>query len=229
MARGKAVAIVLSDRERVELERRVRRRKSSHGAARRARIVLLAADGLSNLAIAEKLGVSRRTVGLWRARFAERRLGGLDDEPRPGAPRKIGDDKIAEVVTRALETMPDGATHWSRRSMARATGISATTVHRIWGAFACSRTGSRASSCRATLSSSTRCATSSASISTRRTARWCSASTRRARSRRSTAPSRCCPCGRARRSGAATITSATARPPCSPPSTPPPARSSGAA
>ena len=135
MARGKAVAIVLSDRERVELERRVRRRKSSHGAARRARIVLLAADGLSNLAIAEKLGVSRRTVGLWRARFAERRLGGLDDEPRPGAPRKIGDDKIAEVVTRALETMPDGATHWSRRSMARATGISATTVHRIWGAF----------------------------------------------------------------------------------------------
>ncbi len=130
MARGKAVAIVLSDRERVELERRVRRRKSSHGAARRARIVLLAADGLSNLAIAEKLGVSRRTVGLWRARFAERRLGGLDDEPRPGAPRKIGDDKIAEVVTRALETMPDGATHWSRRSMARATGISATTVHR---------------------------------------------------------------------------------------------------
>ena len=135
MARGKAVAIVLSDRERVELERRVRRRKSSHGAARRARIVLLAADGLSNTAIAEKLGVSRRTVGLWRCRFAEKRVCGLDDEPRPGAPRRIGDDKIAEVVTRALETTPDDATHWSRRSMARATGISATTVHRIWGAF----------------------------------------------------------------------------------------------
>ena len=128
MARGKAVAIVLSDRERVELERRVRRRKSSHGAARRARIVLLAADGLSNTAIAEKLGVSRRTVGLWRCRFAEKRVCGLDDEPRPGAPRRIGDDKIAEVVTRALETTPDDATHWSRRSMARATGISATTV-----------------------------------------------------------------------------------------------------
>ena len=135
MARGRAVAIILSDQERVELERRVRRRKSSHGAARRARIVLLAADGLSNTAIAEKLGVSRRTVGLWRWRFAEKRVCGLDDEPRPGAPRKIGDDKIAEVVTRALETVPEGATHWSRRSMARATGISATTVHRIWGAF----------------------------------------------------------------------------------------------
>ena len=229
MARGKAVAIVLSDRERVELERRVRRRKSSHGAARRARIVLLAADGLSNLAIAEKLGVSRRTVGLWRARFAERRLGGLVDEPRPGAPRKIGDDKIAEVVRgrwrRCPTVRPTGAAaRWPGR---RASPRRRCTVS---GApSACSRTGSRASSCRATLSSSTRCATSSASISTRRTARWCSASTRRARSRRSTAPSRCCPCGRARRSGAATITSATARPPCSPPSTPPPARSSGAA
>ena len=135
MARGKAVSIVLSDEERLDLESRVRRRKSSHGTARRARIVLLAAEGLSNTAIAEKLGVSRLTVGTWRRRFAERRLEGLDDEPRPGAPRKIGDDKIVEVVTRTLETVPQDATHWSRRSMARATGLSATTVHRIWGAF----------------------------------------------------------------------------------------------
>ena len=135
MARGKAVSIVLSDEERLDLESRVRRRKSSHGTARRARIVLLAADGLSNTAIAEKLGVSRLTVGTWRRRFSERRLEGLDDEPRPGAPRKIGDDKIVEVVTRTLETVPQDATHWSRRSMARATGLSATTVHRIWGAF----------------------------------------------------------------------------------------------
>ena len=135
MARGRAVTIALSDRERRELERRVRRRKSSRGAARRARIVLLAADGLSNTVIAEKLGVSRLTVGTRRRRFADKRLDGLDDEPRPGAPRKIGDDKIAEVVTRTLETVPAHATHWSRRSMARATGVSATTVHRIWGAF----------------------------------------------------------------------------------------------
>ena len=73
--------------------------------ARRARIVLLAAGGLSNTAIAERLGVSRLTVGTWRRRFAEKRLEGLDDEPRPSAPRKIGDDKIAEVVTRTLETV----------------------------------------------------------------------------------------------------------------------------
>ncbi len=135
MARGSAVKIILSDAERVELEARVRRRKSSHGAARRARIVLLAADRLSNTAIAEKLDISRLTVGTWRRRFADKRLDGLDDEPRPGAPRKIGDDKITEVVTRTLETMPENATHWSRRSMARATGVSTTTVHRIWGAF----------------------------------------------------------------------------------------------
>ncbi len=135
MARGSAVKIVLSEAERVELETHVRRRKSSHGAARRARIVLLAADGLSNTAIAEKLDISRLTVATWRRRFADKRLDGLDDEPRPGAPRQIGDDKIAEVVTRTLETMPENATHWSRRSMARATGVSTTTVHRIWGAF----------------------------------------------------------------------------------------------
>ncbi len=97
--------------------------------------MLLAADGLNNTAIAEKLDISRLTVGTWRRRFADQRLDGLDDEPRPGAPRKIGDDKITEVVTRTLETIPENATHWSRRSMARATGVSATTVHRIWGAF----------------------------------------------------------------------------------------------
>lgn len=135
MARGKAVSIELSEEERAELERRVRRRKSSHGAARRARIVLLAADGETNSTIAQMLGLTRKTVGCWRRRFAERGIGGLDDEPRPGAPRKIGDEKIAEVVTRTLETVPEGATHWSRRSMARASGLSAATVHRIWSAF----------------------------------------------------------------------------------------------
>src|SRR6266536_2679954 len=117
MARGTAVKIVLSAEELGELETLVRRRKSSHGAATRARIVLLAAEGLNNSTIAKKL------------------RDGLDDEPRPGAPRKIGDDKITEVVTKTLETMPQDATHWSRRSMARSSGVSVTSVHRIWGAF----------------------------------------------------------------------------------------------
>ena len=135
MAGPGAVAIVLSKGERCELERRVRRRKIAHADAMRAEIVLLAADGLNNCAIAEEIGACRMTVMTWRKRFACRRLDGLDDEPRCGAPRKIGDDKIAEVVTKTLETMPTHATHWSTRSMAKASGVSVSTVHRIWNAF----------------------------------------------------------------------------------------------
>lgn len=106
MARGPAVELILTDRERSELEMRVRRRKIARSDAVRAEIVLLAADGLNNSAIADELGISRLTAGLWRKRFAKRRFDGLDDEPRCGAPRKIGDEKIAEVVTKTLETMP---------------------------------------------------------------------------------------------------------------------------
>ena len=130
-----AVRIELSDGERTELQARVRGRKTTRGDAVRAEIVLRAAEGMTNLAIAERLGVTRLTVASWRKRFAARRLDGLLDEPRPGAPRKIGDEKIAEVVTTTLETMPRAATHWSTRSMARASGLSASTVHRIWRAF----------------------------------------------------------------------------------------------
>src|SRR5437660_7464198 len=135
MARGPAVKIILTDSERSELEMRVRRRKIARADAVRAEIVLLAADGMNNCAIADELGISRLTAGLWRKRFANRRFDGLDDEPRCGAPRKIGDDKIAEVVTKTLETLPADATHWSTRSMARTSGVSISTVHRIWNAF----------------------------------------------------------------------------------------------
>src|ERR1700720_2413722 len=112
MAWRSAVGIALDEAERCELEARTRRRKISRADAMRAAIVLLAADGATNLAIAEQLGVTRVTVATWRKRFAAKRLDGLADEPRPGAPRKIGDEKIAEVVTTTLETMPAGATHW---------------------------------------------------------------------------------------------------------------------
>jgi transposase len=130
-----AVTIVLSEQERIELEARVRRRRIARADAMRAEIVLLAADGLNNCAIADEVGISRMTVLTWRKRFAARRLEGLDDEPRCGAPRKIGDEKITEVVTKTLETMPADATHWSTRSMAKASGLSVSTVHRIWNAF----------------------------------------------------------------------------------------------
>src|SRR3954463_10728139 len=135
MGWGAAVRIVLSDDERGELERRTRRRKIARADAIRAEIVLLAADDLTNLAIADRLGITRLTAATWRKRFAAKRLDGLGDEPRPGAPRKIGDEKICEVVTCTLEMMPRDATHWSTRSMAQASGVSTSTVHRIWRAF----------------------------------------------------------------------------------------------
>ena len=135
MAWAAAVRIELSGAERRELEARSRRRKIARADALRAGVVLLAADGLTNVAIAERLAITRLTVATWRKRFAAKRLDGLVDEPRPGAPRKLGDDKIAEVVTATLETMPADATHWSTRSMAEASGVSASTVHRIWRAF----------------------------------------------------------------------------------------------
>ena len=135
MGWGAAVRIELNDAERSELQARARPRKIARADAMRAEMVLRAADGMTNLAIAERLGITRVTVATWRGRFAAGRLDGLVDEPRPGAPRKIGDEKIAEVVTTTLETMPAAATHWSTRSMAKATGVSISTVHRIWRAF----------------------------------------------------------------------------------------------
>jgi transposase len=104
--------------------------------ARRAQIVLAAAEGLQNKAIVARLGIDANTVSKWRRRFAERRCAGLHDEPRPGAPRKIGDEAIAETIRKTLEETPPGATHWSLRSMARATGYAPSTIHRIWKAFA---------------------------------------------------------------------------------------------
>ena len=130
-----AVSIELSAEEQAELEGLARRRKTAQGLARRARIVLLAAQGLQNKEIATRLGTDPNTVGKWRRRFAEQRYDGLYDEPRPGTPRKIGDEAIAETIRKTLEETPPEATHWSLRSMARATGYAPSTIHRIWKAF----------------------------------------------------------------------------------------------
>ena len=130
-----AVTIELSAAERRELEGLARRRKTAQGLAQRARIVLAAAEGLENQAIVARVGASANTVGKWRRRFAERRLDGLYDEPRPGAPRQIGDAEIAEVVRRTLEETPPDSTHWSLRAMAAAVDHAPSTIHRIWQAF----------------------------------------------------------------------------------------------
>src|ERR671917_258201 len=128
-------ALDLSEAERAELEGWARRRKTAQALALRARIVLRAAKGLSNTAIADELGVAKHTVGKWRERFARQRADGLLDEPRPGAPRRIGDEQVAALVDRTLSERPEGSTHWSLRSMARTSGLSVTTVGRVWRAF----------------------------------------------------------------------------------------------
>ncbi len=127
--------IVLSDEERTELQRYVRRRTIEERLATRARIILLCADGLNNAEVARQVGRGSSTVGKWRRRFAEERLDGLSDLDRPGGPRKIGDELIEELVVRTLETTPKGETHWSTRSAAKVSGMSASTVGRVWRAL----------------------------------------------------------------------------------------------
>src|SRR5512133_1992798 len=137
MARtGRPIApLILTDDERQTLVRWSRRAKSSQALALRCRIVLGCATGATNKQVATDLGVSLPTVGKWRSRFVARRLEGLVDEPRPGAPRTITDEQVEAVVVATLEETPRDATHWSRASMARRSGLSKSTVGRIWKAF----------------------------------------------------------------------------------------------
>ncbi|TDD95874.1 IS630 family transposase [Actinomadura rubrisoli] len=133
---GRPVAeVTLTDEERETLQRWARRAKSSQALALRCRIVLGCAAGKANTEVAAELGIWPQTVGKWRRRFIERRLEGLADEPRPGAPREITDERIEQVVVATLERTPEGATHWSRASMAAESGLSKSTVGRIWKAF----------------------------------------------------------------------------------------------
>src|SRR3989475_12443510 len=134
--RGRPTArVVLSEEERETLERWARRPKSAQALALRCRIVLAAAGGETNTGIAARLGCNPTTVGKWRGRFAERGLDGLHDEPRPGKPRTISDREIERVIVKTLEETPADATHWSTRSLAKATGMSQSAISRIWRAF----------------------------------------------------------------------------------------------
>ena len=127
--------VLLSELERETLERWARRPKSAQALALRCRIVLAAAAGATNQEIAARLGCNPSTVGKWRRRFAEERLDGLHDEPRPGRPRSITDAEVERVIVKTLEEAPPDATHWSTRSMAQAAGLNQTAVSRIWRAF----------------------------------------------------------------------------------------------
>jgi transposase len=128
--------LIVSGAEREALERWSRRPSSAQALALRSRIVLACAEGQSNQAVARRERVTPQTVGKWRRRFVERRLDGLVDEPRPGQPRKITDERVEEVIVKTLEQAPpDGGTHWSTRQMAAQTGLNQTAISKIWRAF----------------------------------------------------------------------------------------------
>ena len=135
MRRSGLAPLRLTDEERATLERWARRPKSAQALALRCRVVLACAEGGHNTDVAARLGVNRTTVNKWRARFLADRLDGLSDEPRPGAPRTIDDERVEAVIVRTLEETPADATHWSTRSMAKATGMSQSSVSRMWRAF----------------------------------------------------------------------------------------------
>lgn len=137
MPRGRPLRpLVLTDDERATLEQWIRRRNTAHALAQRARIVLGCAAGQPNRLVARALQVDEDTVSKWRQRFVTRRMDGLLDEPRPGAPRTVTDAHVERVVTLTLESTPRDATHWSTRAMAARCDLSQSTVSRIWRAFA---------------------------------------------------------------------------------------------
>jgi putative transposase len=127
--------VVLSEKDRQQLASVAGSRSLPHGLVMRARIVLMAADGLANATIADKLRFSQQSVCLWRKRYLEQGIEGLHDELKPGRPRTISDERVATLVRKTLKSKPKEATHWTIRSIARETRISRMTVHRIWSAF----------------------------------------------------------------------------------------------
>ena len=136
MRTGPIAPLSLAVEERETLERWARRPNSAQALAQRSRIILECAGGSHNKTVAHKLGLTHQTVGKWRQRFLQRRLAGLLDEPRPGAPRQVGGAQIERVVRMTLESAPADATHWSTRAMAKRSGLSQSMVSRIWRAFA---------------------------------------------------------------------------------------------
>jgi transposase len=137
MGTGRPIpTLILNQEERETLERWARRPRTAQALAQRARIILGCSSGKTNSHVAEQMHITKQCVGKWRSRFLAKRLNGLLDEARPGAPRTITDAKVEHVLTLTLESTPRQATHWSIRSMASRSGLSRSAIHRIWRAFA---------------------------------------------------------------------------------------------
>jgi transposase len=132
---GPRQAFNLTTGERVELERLARRPRTHRAVSLRAQILLLRDAGLKHSEIARKLRVTAATICLWQRRFVAKRIVGIYDEPKPGAPRRITDERIENIVVKTLESRPRGATHWSTRQMAKKVELSQSTISRIWRTF----------------------------------------------------------------------------------------------
>jgi transposase len=161
MAIGRPIPpLQLTDDERETLERWARRPNTAQALAFRARAILASAEGKKNEDVATAFGVARATGGKWRARFITGRLDGLLDEPRPGAPRQISDRDVERVITKTLESTPKDATHWSTRSMAKASGLTQSAVSQIARALPFNPIGPKPLSCPKIRSSLRKCGTS---------------------------------------------------------------------
>jgi transposase len=134
-ARNVARAIVLEPEQRTQLQSLSSSRSLPHALVTRARVILMAADGVENIVIAERVGLSRLSVGKWRRRFAQYGIEGLHDELRPGCPRTIEDERIAKLINQTLHSQPKNATHWTTRLSAKHNKISKSSVQRIWNVF----------------------------------------------------------------------------------------------
>jgi transposase len=136
MRTGRPIPVLsITEDQREALNNWARRPKTAQALALRARIILTCAEGNPNKVVAQQVRVRQQTVSKWRARFLSKGLEGLLDEPRPGTPRRVSDADVERVLTTTLESLPRDATHWSTRSLARHSGLSRSTVSRIWRAF----------------------------------------------------------------------------------------------
>jgi len=136
MALGRPIApIDLAPELKEQLRSMARSRSLPYGLVRRAKIILMAAEGMNNKTIAQQVGLSAIMVGLWRRRFIQQGLVGLYDEARPGGPRSISDEQVAQLIRKSLKTKPKSGTHWTCRSIAKETDLSKSTVHRVWKGF----------------------------------------------------------------------------------------------